>query len=197
MSKYQFYVKMEGDVYGPYSIDEVRDLGLLDDTEVMESSLGEWHPACCYDFDDLYMQEHGFIVAEDGQVHRGPRHGVNNGNTNGNGNGTNTSSSQDPHYCPPSAKGWSWGAFFFSWLWGICNDVYWPLIMLIPVVGQIAGLIIVFVLGANGKEMAWKNGNWRTEDVAEFNRKQDGWSSAAGWIIFIGIALIVISAVLE
>ena len=42
------------------------------------------------------------------------------------------------------AKKFNWGAFAFSWIWGLCNKTYIPLLILIisfiPVVGGLASL---------------------------------------------------------
>ena len=109
MSSYKFYIRQDGNEYGPYSIDEVRNLGLLDDTEVMESSVGEWYPANYYNFDELYMKEHGYYVGDDGQIHRGAAGSYSGGNNSGgvsstgnnsngvtNGGGNNTGRSYTP-----------------------------------------------------------------------------------------------------
>lgn len=200
MSQFSFYIRQDGTQFGPYTIDEVRNLGLLDDTEVLETSVGEWYPASYYDFDELYMKEHGYNVGADGGIHRGPSGGYTPSPGSSTPPPTRPTYGGDSHACPESAKGWSWGAFFFNWIWGICNNVYWPLILIplafIPLVGQIAAFVIPIILGFSGKEMAWKGGNWRTEDVEEFNSKQSSWSKAAGWLFFIGIALIAFSAML-
>ena len=51
---YQFYVKMDEQEFGPYSLNEIKELPLLDDTLVTESRLnGEWRPACEFDFPAL------------------------------------------------------------------------------------------------------------------------------------------------
>lgn len=216
MASFNFYIRQDGTQFGPYSIDEVRNLGLLDDTEVLETSVGEWYPASFYDFDELYMKEHGYNVEADGGIHRGggyapsqernvhsPSSGqVNISIVNQVGSTRENSGTSTPHpsnptnggdACPESAKGWSWGAFVFGPLWGIFNNVYWPLIIFIFPPLEV---IVALILGVSGKEMAWKAGHWKVEDVEEFNRKQSSWSKAAGWLFFIGIALIAISVML-
>jgi len=90
---------------------------------------------------------------------------------------------------PKYLNKWNWGAFYFSWLWGVCNGVYWPLIVLIPYVGQIAALIICFVLGANGSRYAWDKFNGSASD---FDLKQEAWAKAAGVCFCITIILIII-----
>lgn len=54
---YKFYVKMDGETYGPYSAKEVRDLQLMDDILVTEESMNEWLPAGRFDFNDIAKKE--------------------------------------------------------------------------------------------------------------------------------------------
>lgn len=90
---------------------------------------------------------------------------------------------------PKCLNDWSWGAFVWGWLWGVCNGVYWPLITLIPYVGQLAALIICFILGANGNRYAWEK---FSGSAAEFDEKQHNWAVAAGVYAVILVLLIVI-----
>lgn len=56
--KFNFYVQMDGEVFGPYSTVEIMNLGLLDDVLVTEESMGgEWIPAGQFDFASLLAQE--------------------------------------------------------------------------------------------------------------------------------------------
>lgn len=57
---YKFYVQMDGETYGPYSAQAVRELDLLDDILVTEESMnGQWYPASKFDFDDMVRKEQG------------------------------------------------------------------------------------------------------------------------------------------
>lgn len=90
---------------------------------------------------------------------------------------------------PQCLDHWSWGAFVWGWLWGVCNGVYWPLVTLIPYVGQVAALIICFILGANGNKYAWEK---FTGSAEEFDRKQHNWAIAAGiYAIILAIAFVI------
>ncbi|MDR1380860.1 MAG: FHA domain-containing protein [Tannerella sp.] len=82
---------------------------------------------------------------------------------------------------------WNWGAFFFGWLWGIFNGVYWPLVALIPYVGWAAALIINIVLGIKGNAWAWKGRYWK--DFSHFRRVQKSW---AMWALYVFIASVVL-----
>ena len=86
---------------------------------------------------------------------------------------------------PKCYNRWSWGGFAFGWLWGVFNRVYWPLIIFIPLLGQLAALIIAFILGANGNRYAWEKYDGSAE---EFDKKQHRWTVAA--LICFGISLL-------
>jgi len=61
--------------------------------------------------------------------------------------------------------------------------VWISLLCFIPVVG----VVMMFVLGAKGKEWAWEAGSWRS--IEDFQRTQHNWSIAAG--IYILVAFII------
>lgn len=86
---------------------------------------------------------------------------------------------------PQCLKKWSWGGFMFGWFWGVFNRVYWPLVVFIPILGMLAGLVIAFVLGANGNTYAWEKFDGTPE---EFDAKQRRWKIAG--LIFLGISLL-------
>lgn len=55
---FKFYVKMDGEIFGPYSVRDLMGLGLLDDTLITEESMnGEWHQASEFNFEDLLRKE--------------------------------------------------------------------------------------------------------------------------------------------
>lgn len=91
----------------------------------------------------------------------------------------------DPTYAPKNLNSWCWGGFTFGWLWGVFNRVYWPLIIFIPFLGQVAALIIAFILGANGNRYAWDKFD---ESPARFEQKQHRWNVAA--FIVWGISIL-------
>lgn len=58
---FKFYVQIEGETSGPYSVRELLGLSLLDDTLITEESMnGEWHYACEFDFEVLYRKVESF-----------------------------------------------------------------------------------------------------------------------------------------
>ena len=127
---YKFYVQMDGEIYGPYSAQGIRDLDLLDDILVTEESMnGQWLPAARFDFDDMVRKESGIpayatsqfssVVNTDGTV-------TNTGNwTTGNINQINS----DPYFYDDNVEeetagfGWCILAFFFpivGWILYFC-----------------------------------------------------------------------------
>lgn len=196
---YKFYVKMDGEIFGPYSAKEIRDLELLDDILVTEASMNEWLPAGRFDFDDMVKKELGASVNDNGTISR-PRY-----DTPMNPDRPVTHTPQSAQYrspytsgVPNEIKGWNWGAFFFSWIWGVCNGVYWPLVLIIinfiPYVGGLISLGATIVLGINGNEWAWKAKSWSS--VAEFKRVQHNWAIAVVWVLGISIAIGFLAGIL-
>lgn len=60
---YKFYVQMEGQSYGPYTVKELMELPLLDDTLLTEESMnGEWLPARRFDFEDMLKKRMAILL---------------------------------------------------------------------------------------------------------------------------------------
>jgi hypothetical protein len=91
----------------------------------------------------------------------------------------NTSGQGKNAVVPPEIKGWNWGAFLLNVVWGIGNDTYIALLMLVPPLF----LVMPFVLGGKGNKWAWQNRRWN--DVAHFKRVQRGW---AKWGVVVVVA---------
>ncbi len=87
---------------------------------------------------------------------------------------------------PDEIKGWSWGAFFLSWIWAIGNKTWIGFLVFVPFVG----FIFSFVLGAKGREWAWKNKDW--ESVEHFNKVQKSWDYWGCLIFFITLLIFII-----
>lgn len=87
---------------------------------------------------------------------------------------------------PEEVRGWSWGAFILTWIWGVCNGVLISLLCLIPGFG----IIWAFVLGVKGNEWSWRYKKW--DSVEHFKNTQRPWN-IAGIVIFAisMVALIV------
>ena len=84
-------------------------------------------------------------------------------------------------------KGWNWGAFFLSWIWGIGNSTYIALLMFVPFVN----FVMPFVLGAKGNKWAWQNRTWR--DVEHFKHTQRKWTIAGLLLVLIVLPLFIFS----
>lgn len=93
---------------------------------------------------------------------------------------------QEQRGTPHCINEWNWGAFLLGWIWGIGNGIYWPIVSLVPIVGQVAALVIMFVLGVNGSKYAWDVFHGTAE---EFDKKQELWTKA-GWIYLIVIIVL-------
>ncbi len=85
---------------------------------------------------------------------------------------------------PYEIRGWSWGAFFLTWIWGIFNRVWLSLLCFVPVISW----VMPFVLGFKGKEWAWQNKQW--DSIEHFKRVQRSWA-LWGLVIFIVIWVFV------
>lgn len=92
---------------------------------------------------------------------------------------------------------WNWGAFVFNWLWAVCHQCYWPLVMvllyvvqvylpmsLISVLAMIGNLCIAVLLGIKGTGIAWNTGRYRSE--RELQESQRKWAIAGA--IIVGVA---------
>ena len=77
---------------------------------------------------------------------------------------------------PEEIKGWNWGAFWLSWIWGIGNNVW------IALLAFCLGIIWSIVLGVKGNEWAWQHR--RFDSLEQFKQTQAAWSKW-GWIIGI------------
>jgi len=91
----------------------------------------------------------------------------------------------DNNFVPEEVKGWNWGAFMYSILWGFGNKSYLPLLMLIPVFN----IFWIFVVGIKGNEWAWKNGDYT--DVRTFKAVQATWNRA-GFVMFMIMVLSIL-----
>jgi hypothetical protein len=96
---------------------------------------------------------------------------------------------------PVEARGWNWGAFFLTWFWGVGNQVYLALLVLLPgvaavlledsllvVIPIVAELAFMVFLGVKGSEWAWRHRAWQS--VEHFRRTQRKWAWA-GLVWFV------------
>ncbi len=88
---------------------------------------------------------------------------------------------------------WNWGAFGLTWVWGVGNGVYWTLLLLIPVFGWVAAIVVAFVLGRRGNRLAWNSHDKSWDSLEDFRRVQRYWAigAVAVWAIVILLAVIL------
>jgi hypothetical protein len=91
---------------------------------------------------------------------------------------------------PPDLRGWNWGAFLLTWIWGVGNATYLSFLVFVPVAGI---LVMPFVLGAKGDEWAWRNGTWRS--VGHFRRVQRRWA-IGGAVFWVATAVLAVLPIL-
>lgn len=90
---------------------------------------------------------------------------------------------------PQEVKRWNWGAFVFTWLWGIFNGTFLSFLVFIP----FGNLVMPFVLGAMGNEWAWKNKTW--DSIEQFHAVQKRWAIAGAIVSAVSIGAIVAGAI--
>ena len=98
------------------------------------------------------------------------------------------------------ANRFNWGAFGFTWLWGMGNKTPITLIalpanilLIIPLIGPLLYLALCIWFGVKGNEWAWQNKRW--ESIEAFHKTQKRWATDVIIIciilpIVIGIAFI-------
>jgi len=91
---------------------------------------------------------------------------------------------------PDEIHGWSWGACFLNGIWGVGNRTYSALLAFLPVLN----IVMMFILGLNGRKWAWKNKQW--ESVEHFNRVQKKWD-IAGMIALAIYVIVVLKGMVE
>lgn len=97
----------------------------------------------------------------------------------------NTSGTGRLAVLPAELKGWNWGAFWLTWIWGIRNRTWIAFLTFIPFVS----FVMPFVLGAKGNKWAWQNQTW--ESIEQYKASQRRWAMW-GLIIFIIVISIMI-----
>ena len=98
---------------------------------------------------------------------------------------------------PPEIRGWNWGGFLLTWIWGIGNNVWISFITLcgiVPYVGWIVSLTMSIILGVRGNEWAWQNKRW--DSIEHFKKTQRTWMWWGVGMLLLQIALIAAVTVL-
>jgi len=106
----------------------------------------------------------------------------------------NTSGMGSSQLVPPEiARGWNWGAFGLTPLWGIAHNTWLALlcfsVFLCPPFGILTWGIVALIMGAFGNQWAWQNRRWQSvEQFYEVQRKWALWglaTSGVGLLFFI------------
>ena len=93
----------------------------------------------------------------------------------------NTSGTGGP--VPEEIMGWNWGAFWWSWIWGIAHNV-WIALLALCLWG-----IWNIVLGVKGSEWAWQHRQF--DSIEQFKQTQAVWAKW-GWILAAVLVVICI-----
>ena len=101
---------------------------------------------------------------------------------------SNTSGQGAASVLPDELKGWNWGAFFLSWIWGIGNNVW------IALIAFILSWIWSIVLGIKGNEWAWQHKKW--DSIDHFKSTQRKWKRWGVGLFIVGIVLGIIYAII-
>lgn len=97
---------------------------------------------------------------------------------------------------PPELKRFNWGAFLFSWVWGIFNKTYITFLyflVFIPIVNLLTLPLFIW-FGFKGNEWAWKNKEWKS--IEEFNDVQRKWALAGAIAAGVGIVAAIVYVIL-
>jgi len=100
----------------------------------------------------------------------------------------NTSGQGGVAVIPEEIRGWNWGAFLLTWIWGLGNSVFISLLALIPYVS----IVVAIVLGVKGNEWAWRNRKW--DSIEHFKRTQSTWAKWGVGLILFGLLFGIIIA---
>jgi len=98
---------------------------------------------------------------------------------------------------PPGIRGWNWGGFLLTWVWGIGNNVWISFIALcgiLPYFGWVISLVMAIILGIRGNEWAWQNKHW--DSIDHFKKTQRMWMWWGVGVLLLQVALIAAVIVL-
>ena len=192
MERVRYNVRIDGEVAPrSFTYEEllINDFLELDDIEIQKVGTKSWTIVTAYYFPEEHGDEN-YFVDENGQVHfiNSPSQVIDDhsGKTNNN------------DIIPVEIKKWNWGAFIFTWIWGIGNRLYWTLLILllgsIPKVGLILVFVARIIFGIKGSEWAWKAKTW--DSVEHFLRVQHNWAIACLWVLGISFVFAIIYVII-
>ena len=110
----------------------------------------------------------------------------------------NTSGNGQAAVLPEELKGYNWGAFLLSWIWGIGNKTYITLlsflVAFIPFIGCLAALGMNIWFGFKGNEWAWQNKHF--ESIEHFKSNQKKWTIAGIIVTIVSIIVCIFFAMI-
>ena len=203
-NKYQ--VKIEDSILPQlYTFDQLIDAGLLDDVDekikVRLNGDSAWVTARSFPFSDLESRQSPRSVSVNERKRATPAHErtttINVDTVQQSRNLPSISNiSQLQQEYPPVTEAWNWGAFSLSWIWGVFNGLYWPLIIIvinyIPYVGVIISLCTCLLLGKNGNLYAWRKAKHKGFSVEHFTYIQSKWNTAGQIVTIIFLFLLLV-----
>jgi len=89
---------------------------------------------------------------------------------------------------PDVLKRWNWGAFVFTWIWGLANHCYLAFLAAVPGFG----IAFDIYLGIMGTRWAWQYAE--EQDMNRFLTRQAAWN-AAGLAVFIAGCVLAVLGV--
>ena len=186
-----------------YSFDQLIDTGLLDDYDdnIKVRLIGdsEWIIARRYPFNYKEKLAHGQTEYNIANIFlhstKSEQTDYEKDHCNKNDKYKNFQQVEDPKIIYK----WNWGAFCFSWAWGIFNGIYWPIVIIplnfVPYIGLVISICICFILGNKGNELAWKASRQKEISVVYFEKVQARWNKA-GIIVFAIIMVVSLLSVI-
>ena len=66
-----YFINVENEVYGPFSLSELKSYPIMEDTLITTNTLDEWYEAKYFEcFDDIFTAQRGFRINEFGEIVR-------------------------------------------------------------------------------------------------------------------------------
>lgn len=107
---------------------------------------------------------------------------------------------QDIPMYPSIVDKWNWGAFCLSWIWGLFNGLYWPLIIVvfnfIPYIGVFLSICICFYLGKRGNMLAWMIAERKGLTVKHYIDIQKKWNIVGILFFPLLVCFVITSCIL-
>ena len=93
-------------------------------------------------------------------------------------------------------KKFNWGAFLLTWIWGLGNKTYLPLIIIpvsfVPFLGSIINFGLSIWFGMKGNEWAWRNKRFISEE--DFHSYQKLWTTIGIiWLLLMSVVGIIVA----